>query len=224
MEWVSSTVFLPAVRPSTWLSIYVPIPRFDDQHKRYALDIAARSAPVELLLQDGTEKNRLITIGLTEQTYGRDIVEVLDEVYANHRGNWWRWVLSTRRLYEERHNTQFISIALCFIVTVIRAAYNRDLELNGVMAVLSAISWNLVLWLSYLSVSLRFRLESALVVTVARIMIVWWFFHDGRVELGGDGSIFVLVMFISAMVHPNVLRLLTKYSIKVGWEEIRHLF
>ncbi len=97
MEWVSSTVFLPAVRPSTWLAISVPIPRFDHRRKRCnALDMAVRSAPVNFLIKEGTDQYHLIKIDLSEQHYDQDIFKALDKVYSDYRGQWWRWLSLTR--------------------------------------------------------------------------------------------------------------------------------
>ena len=99
MEWISSTVFLPAVRPSTWLAISVPVPRFDHRRRRCnALDIAVRSAPVNTLIQQGTDQYHLIKIDLSDQQYDQDIGKALDQVYSDYWDHWWRWVLSTRIL------------------------------------------------------------------------------------------------------------------------------
>ena len=97
MEWVSSTVFLPTIRPSTWLTISVPIPRVDHRRKRWnALDMAVRSAPVNFLIQQGTKQYHLIKIDLSEQQYDQDIAKALEKVYSDYQSQWWRLVSPTR--------------------------------------------------------------------------------------------------------------------------------
>ena len=97
MEWVSSTVLFPAVRPSTWLGISLPIPRFGRRRVRCNhLDTTVRSAPVNFLIQQDTNQYHLIKIDLSDHQYDQDIVKALDKVYSDYRGRWWRWLSLTR--------------------------------------------------------------------------------------------------------------------------------
>ena len=60
--------------------------------------MAVRSAPVNFLIQQGTDQYHLIKIDLSDQQYDQDIVKALDKVYSDYRGYWWRWVSPTRIL------------------------------------------------------------------------------------------------------------------------------
>ena len=60
--------------------------------------MAVRSAPVNFLIQQGTDQYHLIKIDLSEQQYDQDIGKALDKVYSDYRGNWWRTVSLTRIL------------------------------------------------------------------------------------------------------------------------------
>ena len=60
--------------------------------------MAVRSAPVNILIQQGTDQYHLIKIDLSDQQYDQDIGKALDQVYSDYRGNWWRWISSTHIL------------------------------------------------------------------------------------------------------------------------------
>ena len=99
MEWVSSTVFFPTVRPSTWLGVSLPIPSFDHRQKRRnALCEAVPSGPVAIVIHQRTNYCHVIKIDLSEQQYDQDIVKALGKVYSEHQGYWWRWLYSTHKL------------------------------------------------------------------------------------------------------------------------------
>ena len=113
---------------------------------------------------------------------------------------------------EEQYVTEFKIIIACFIFTAIRALYNRNLELDYVPFVLSTVIWGMAFSAGNYLVLSGFRLESTLVITVARILISWYFFQYG------DKMILIL-----NMLHPLFLWLLAKYSISIDWKEVRSL-
>ena len=77
----------------------LPIPRFDRRRVRCThLDMTVRSTPANFLIQQGTHRYYLIKIDLSDHQYDQDIVKALDKVYSDYRGQWWRWVSSTRIL------------------------------------------------------------------------------------------------------------------------------
>ena len=77
--------------------MYVPMPRFGHRYERCnPLDMTVRSAPLNLLIQQGTDQYHLIKLDLSDQQYGLDIVKALDDVYSDYRGRWWRWLSSNR--------------------------------------------------------------------------------------------------------------------------------
>ncbi len=114
---------------------------------------------------------------------------------------------------EGYNNFDFIPHIVCFMSTVIPALYNRNLELNGVPFRLSAVIWGVAFSASNCLVLSGFRLESALLITVARILILWYFFQYE------DKMILIL-----SMLHPLFLWLLAKYSIKIDWKEVQSFF
>ena len=124
---------------------------------------------------------------------------------------------------EQRANTsfcpEFIVSLIWFMVTVIRALYNQDLEL-----VLNAVNWSSTLWASYIFVSSRFWGKPGLLIRVGKVFILGYYFHDGYMELGRGASALVLMVLISDMLSPIILRLLIRYSIRIDWKEVRGLF
>ena len=125
---------------------------------------------------------------------------------------------------EEHYVTGSTTIITCFIITAIRALYYRSLELARVPFVLDAVTWNLALWSRCFFIPLRFRLKLLLLITMARILILWYNYHDGNTELVRHGSTFVHVALISSVFVVTVSWLLVKYSIKIDWKEVRSLF
>ena len=119
---------------------------------------------------------------------------------------------------------EFIASVVWFMATVVQALYNRDLGLDRIPWVLNAINWDLALWASYCLVSWRFRMKSTLIITVAKILILWYHFHNKDTKLDCSGSTFVLFILISGVRYPAVLWLLAKYSIRIDWKEVRSLF
>lgn len=58
--------------------------------------MTVRSAPVNFLIQQGTDQYHLIKIDLSDQQYDKNIVKAIYKVYSDYRGRWWRWLSSTR--------------------------------------------------------------------------------------------------------------------------------
>ena len=75
----------------------IPMPRIGHRYEGCnALDMTVRSAPLNLLIQQGTDQYHLIKLDLSDQQYDLDIVKALDNVYSDYRGRWWRWFSSYR--------------------------------------------------------------------------------------------------------------------------------
>ena len=117
-----------------------------------------------------------------------------------------------------------ISISVYFMVTVIRVVYNGNLELDEVMVVLSTIYWEIGPWSICRFALSKFRLESALLVTVVKLLVAWLFLYTGDTILGRGASIFILMVSIPDILYLNMSRRLAKYSIRIEWKEIRSLF
>ena len=129
---------------------------------------------------------------------------------------------------EGRPDTSFgpelIASVVWFLVTVIRALSNQKKEPDMVPLALNAVDWDLALWASYCLVAWRFRMKSTLLITVAKILILWHHFHDKDTILDCSGSTFILLILISGVRYPTVLWQLAKYSIRIDWKEVRSLF
>ena len=128
---------------------------------------------------------------------------------------------------EGRHpfGSQFMTSVFCSTATVIQALYNQNLvELDGLRLLFKAIYWDYALWAIYCFVSRRFRLESSLLTTVARILNFLFCSFDKGTKLKRDGLIIVLSILNSGILRPIILQLLANYSIKIDWKDVRSLF
>ena len=119
---------------------------------------------------------------------------------------------------------EFIASIVWFLATVIRALYNRNLETDGLPLVLNAANWDMALWASFCFVSWRFRVKSTLLNTAAKILILWYHFHDEDPKLDCNGLSFVLLVLISGVRYPTIVWPLAEYSIRIDWKEVRSLF
>ncbi len=123
---------------------------------------------------------------------------------------------------EGRHDTSLGPefIISVFMQTVIRALYNRNLEL-----VLDAVKWDSAFWASCCCfVSWRFRGKSALPIAVAKIpILILWYYFRNDMELDLSGSALVLVIVNLGVSYSTLLCQLAKYSIKIDWKEVRSI-
>lgn len=118
---------------------------------------------------------------------------------------------------------EIIACVFWFVATVIRALQNRNLGLDGIPLVINAVNWDLALWASYCFIIWKFRVKSTLLMTVAKILVLWFHFLDEDTKLGWNGLTFVLVILISGVRYPTVVWLLAKHSIRIDWKEVRSL-
>ena len=97
----------------------IPMPRFGHRYERCnALDMTVRSAPLNLLIQQGTDQYHLIKLDLSDQQYGLDIVKALDNVYSDYRGRWWRWWRWWRWLSSNRiESIRYVKASSLFFIT-----------------------------------------------------------------------------------------------------------
>ena len=118
---------------------------------------------------------------------------------------------------EERLRSKALAIWPIAIISghltgCIKALYDRDPELDE----LSSVLLDFVLLACCFYVSVRFRLGFALLLTVVRILSLWYLFHYKDIKSD--------VISISDMFCPIILLLLARYSIKIDWKEVRSLF
>ena len=128
---------------------------------------------------------------------------------------------------EELANIPFVpeltTISVYYIVAGIRILYVLSLEPDLVPLVVFALNWGYSLRASYYFISSQLTLKSALLITVANVLLLWYSTHNEDMELD-DHLTTILMILISGILYPTILRLLNGYSIRIDWKEVGALF